>query len=70
MTFVSRTLRITDLTLTVVSVLFAIATLGMWLEALQWGGTYAYANALAWTLVTLAVFAAGAVIEWLQDWGE
>jgi len=57
---VSRTLRVTDITLTVVGVLFALCTLWMWVRA---GTTYGYANAMAWTVLTMAVFAAGAVVE-------
>ena len=71
MTLVRSTFKITNYTLVALGVLFALITLWMWLQAiLWWGDTYAFAEALTWTFLTLVVFAANAGVEYVRNRGD
>jgi len=67
MTFAQTSLRVTNLTLTAIAVLAAASTLWLWLEALVYGGTYAFAEALTATVLTLLCFALLHGVEWVQN---
>ena len=71
MTLVRHTFKITNYTLVGLGVLFALITLWMWLQAiLWWGDTYAFAEALTWTFLTLVVFVANAGVEYVRNRGD
>ena len=71
MILVRHTFKIINYTLVALGVLFALITLWMWLQAiLWWGDTYAFADALTFTVVTVVIFALGAGVQWLQNRGE
>lgn len=70
MMFVRHTLKIANYALTGLGVLFALITLYMWGQAfLVWGDSYAFAEALSFTVITLVVFALGAGVDYLQNRG-
>lgn len=64
------TLKLTNLTFTALAVIAAIATLFLWLNAIVWGGTYAYAEALTGTVFTVVLFGIVIGVEKAQEWGE
>ena len=71
MTLVRHTFKITNYTLVGLGVLFALITLWMWLQViLWWGDTYAFAEALTWTFLTLVVFVANAGVEYVRNRGD
>ena len=71
MTLVRHTFKITNYTLVALGVLFALITLWMWLQViLWWGDTYAFAEALTWTFLTLVVFVANAGVEYVRNRGD
>ena len=71
MTLVRHTFKITNYTLVALGVLFALITLWMWLQViLWWGDTYAFAEALTWTFLTLVVFGANAGVEYVRNRGD
>ena len=71
MTLVRSTFKITNYATLTLGVLFALITLWMWLQAiLWWGDTYALAEALTWTFLTLVVFAANAGVEYVRNRGD
>ena len=71
MTLVRSTFKITNYATLALGGLFALITLWMWLQAiLWWGDTYACAEALTWTILTLVVFAANASVEYVRNRGD
>ena len=71
MMLIRHTLKIADYSLKALGVLFALIALYMWGQAiLVWGDSYAYAEALTFTVVTLFLFGLGAGVEWLRNRGE
>ena len=71
MPVVSTSLRWGEKAFTALGVVFALAALWMWLQAiLAWGDAYALSQALAWTVLTLAVFAPAFVIEYIRNRGD
>lgn len=70
MALLRSTFKITNYALLALGVLFALVTLTMWVNALYWGGSYAYSEAIVWTVLTALVVACHSGIERLQNWRE
>lgn len=71
MTVTTRALRYVNYSLTGLLLIAALATLFLWLQALlAWGDAMAFASALTWTVVTVALSVVIMGVEHLQNGGE
>ena len=71
MTLVRSTFKITNYATLTLGVLFALITLWMWLQAvLWWGDAGALAEAMAWTVLSLIVFAVNSGVEYVRNRGD
>ena len=71
MTLVRYTFKITNYATIALSLLFALITLWMWLQAvLWWGDAGVFAEAMAWTVLTLVVFAVNSGVEYVRNRGD
>jgi len=67
MSAVSKSLQIGNYAFTAIAVICLLITVYAWLEALfLWGGSYAYAEAIVWTAVTIIASVPSLVIDYIQ----
>lgn len=67
----STSLKVANGFFTVLALLLALYALSKWASAiLVWGDSWAFAQALTWTVVTIVAFLPVFGIEWLQNRGE